>query len=121
VPGANGRRKLFLHNEVWYRHCGAVPGGLKVDHIDRNGLNNRLENLRLATPSQNQWNRGPTKDNKTGYKGVSANHNQWVAKIRIAGKQVYLGSFASAELAAQAYDEAALKVQGRFAYTNFPL
>lgn len=96
------------------------PGaGQVVDHINRNKLDNRRANLRLATSGQNNANRGSSK-NKTccPFKGVYAfpanKSNPWVASCK--GK--HLGYFASAEAAAWAYDVAAKKVFGRFAVTN---
>jgi hypothetical protein len=70
-----------------------------VDHIDNDRQNNKLINLRFATPQQNQQNRSINKNNKSGTKGVSWNkqRNKWTAQIRINGKLIHLGSFLNKE------------------------
>ena len=82
-----------------------------MDHENGNGLDNRRENLRLATHSQNQRNRRRTRDKV--YKGTRRNGKKWVAHI-------VLGTFASEEEAARAYDHAATLLYGEFARLNFP-
>jgi len=98
---------------VWALHYGD-PGDHQIDHIDRDRSNNRIENLRLATPSQNQFNR--TRFGKPGFKGVKKNRRaeSWIATCN----GVYLGSFSSPELAAQAYNEEAKRTHGEFAVLN---
>lgn len=86
-----------------------------VDHIDGNGLNNRRENLRLASPSQNARNRSIQKNSTTGYKGVSPKGKSYQARITIDGNTICLGTFPTPELAALAYAEAALKHHKEFA------
>lgn len=98
------------------------PEGVGVDHVDGDTLDNRRSNLRLASKSQNAANRGPTKSNTSGYKGVHW-HKQgkkWMAAIGVDGKSIYLGLFQHAQDAARAYDEAALKHFGEYAVLNFP-
>jgi HNH endonuclease/AP2 domain len=96
------------------------PKGLEIDHIDGNRLNNQKSNLRLATSSQNKINRGPRKDNKSGYKGVSWHKQQekWTARIMTSGKYLSLGLFKDIRLAAQAYNEAAVRYYGAYAWLN---
>ncbi len=94
----------------------------QVDHRNHDGLDNRKENLRIVTNSQNGMNRRLTSANTSGYKGVcfDKNHRQYRAYIRKDGKRKYLGSFHSAVIAACAYDEAAKEMFGEYAYLNFP-
>lgn len=93
----------------------------EVDHADRNGLNNRRStNLRLATSSQNKANRGLTKSNKSGFKGVfwDKNRGKWRAEIRYQRVKHYLGQFESPTEAAEAYRAAAQRLFGEFASVN---
>ncbi len=114
-----GRRRtsMFLH-----RFLMNPPPGYMVDHINHNGLDNRRENLRICTRVENGRNRLPSKKTASGYKGVRRNgsDNCWQAKINIDKKQTYIGSFATAEEAALAYDKVAIKEHGEFACLNFP-
>ena len=91
----------------------------EVDHRDRNGLNNRRSNLRLATDLQQAANR-TTPTNAAGFRGVAVRGKRFEARINVNKKYVSLGRFASAELAARAYDKAAFKQFGEFAVLNFP-
>ena len=95
--------------------------GLEVDHINRDGLDNRRENLRLCTRSQNSMNQGLRKNSLSGYRGVSYHQKRkrWIARIRVDGKHVRSASFKTAEEAARAYDEFAKKYHGEFASLNF--
>jgi len=111
-----GRRFVSLH-----RFILNAPPDRQVDHVNRDGLDNRRSNLRLATPSQNQWNRERRSDNRTGFKGVFAHKSgKWQALIKANRKHIYLGLFDSKEDAARAYDLAALLLHGEFARINFP-
>lgn len=98
-----------------------LVAGAGADHIDRNKLNNRRGNLRAATVTQNNQNRGRLSSNTTGYKGVSKDRLRFAAVIEANGKRKYLGSFRSALAAAEAYDRAALALHGEFAVTNASL
>jgi hypothetical protein len=97
---------------------GADPGQ-EVDHGDGDGLHNRRHNLTVCTKAQNQQHRLRT-SNKTGFKGVSfvPSRRKFAAVIRVDGKRRALGRFATAELAAAAYDAAAVRYFGAFAATN---
>ena len=90
-----------------------------VDHKDGNGLNNKRDNIRPATKSQNSMNKGKHSDNTTGYKGVVAHvDGGFQAQIMYDGKQKYLGLYSSKEKAALAYNKAALEYHGEFAKLN---
>ena len=92
---------------------------LEIDHKDRNGLNNQLNNLRVATPTQNRVN-SFYKNNTSGYKGVYKNTGRWEAQIRCGSKTLYIGRFDSPEEAARIYDKKAREIYGEFAALNFP-
>lgn len=101
---------------IWAVKTGEWPKG-EVDHINGDILDNRWENLRIATHSQNGKNRGAPSNNTSGYKGVSFHrkNGKWRAAIHSEGKKYHLGYFNSAELASQAYEEAAKIHHGNFA------
>lgn len=102
-----------------HRLVMAAPDHLEVDHINGNGLDNRRQNLRLATRAQNAANR-PIPPGR--YRGVTPikGRPKFVANIRVNFKQIYLGEHSTPEDAARAYDAAALKHFGEFARLNFP-
>lgn len=109
------QRPILIHRLILN-----APEHLEVDHIDGNRLNNQRSNLRLATSSQNKMNRGPRKDNTSGYKGVSW-HSQrlkWTARVKAGQKYIHLGLFDSKEAAALAYNSAARLLHGEFAWLN---
>lgn len=104
-----GGKKLYLHH--------LLMGDVMVDHINGDKLDNRRQNLRIATKGQNSSNRKSY--SKAGFKGVLANGSGWMAQITINKKRIYLGQFKSPEEAARAYDKAALEAFGEFASLNF--
>jgi len=110
---ADGREYLE-HHLVWLVELGSWPVGFYVDHIDEPRSDNRIANLRLANPSQNQWNRGLSKNNVTGRKGVTIRGARFASQIEVDNKQVYLGSFATVEEAFDAYCAAAYLWYGKF-------
>jgi hypothetical protein len=119
----NGYVRGFVNKKYVYLHrfiTGATKG-VDVDHINRNTLDNRRENLRLCSRSQNNANTGLRVNNKVGFRGVSfiKRLNRFAADIHIKKKHVFIGYFDSAIEAAKAYDAKALELFGEFAATNF--
>lgn len=92
----------------------------RTDHIDLDTCNDRRDNLRLATAQQNGQNRGKTRANTSGYKGVIWNprNNKWEAYIKANGKRKYLGLHKDVIDAAIAYNQAASFYHGEFARLN---
>lgn len=113
---ANPRLKDILMHRVIMK----PKKGVEIDHIDGNRLNNQKSNLRFATSSQNKINRGPRKDNKSGFKGVSwhKQRNLWTARIMTGGKYKHLGLFKTLEEAAEAYNAEATTYYGEYAWQN---
>lgn len=113
----DGRHRVAMHRLLLNPPTSSV-----VDHINRNGLDNRRQNLRIATRTQNQANRRLPSVNTSGYRGIyfSKRKNRWIARVSIGHKHNYLGSFHSPAEAAMAYDVAARHLYGEFAALNFP-
>src|SRR5829696_658084 len=115
---ASGTRIVYMHREI----LGTKPG-MDTDHANGNGLDNRRQNLREATPAENGRN-CRSREGTSRYKGVCWHEagGKWMAQIRGAeGTKLYLGSFVREEDAARAYDEAARRLHGGFGRFNFPL
>lgn len=86
------------------------------DHKNHNTLDNRRENIRKCTASQNGWNRGKPADNTSGYKGVSRYRGRWRARAVVHGKEIHIGTFDTREQAADAYEERIPHIHGDFAF-----
>jgi hypothetical protein len=101
-----------------------LTGWSLVDHRNGNGLDNRRANLRPATLAQNAQNNAPMRGKASPYKGVALiarrKSRPWLAQIKKDRKYFYLGYFGSQEDAARAYDAAAQRLFGEFAFLNFP-
>lgn len=114
----NGK-KYMEHRLVYWIYYRDMPPLL--DHIDGNRANNRITNLRVATPRQNNCNRNKLPTNKSGYIGVFLYRDgKFKASIRVNRKRIHLGTFETAELAAREYDNAARHYNGMYAVLNFP-
>lgn len=106
---------VLLHREVLN-----AAKGVQVDHMNRDGLDCRRENLRVATASQNQANSAHRRHASAPYKGVrwKKDHKKWEARIRFGGRDLHIGYFATAKEAACAYNAEAVKRFGQFARIN---
>lgn len=108
-----------VHRLAWLYVYGDWPPH-EIDHINGVRYDNRLANLRNASPSQNQANKGPTNRNTSGHKGVSwhSQTKKWNAYITIARKRKHLGLFRDKEQAVAAYRSAAALHFGQYDYYN---
>jgi hypothetical protein len=114
----NGKRTaLSMHREI----LGLKKGDGKLsDHRNRNGLDNRKENLRVVILSVNNHNRKKNKNNTSGYRGVCWNKDRWYVNIGIGGGKISVGYFDDLIIAAKAYDKAVTQYRGKDAILNFP-
>jgi hypothetical protein len=88
--------KLILaHRAIWVFHNGEIPEGMEIDHINGNPSDNRIENLRLCTRSQNTMNTKINCKNKTGVKGIIWNklNKNWRGRLNCDKKVIEIGSF----------------------------
>lgn len=108
-------RRYMAHRLAWLYIYGEFPSDM-LDHINRIKTDNRLENLRLATNSENQQNAGLSKGNTSGAKGVSWHKVSgcWRVQIRAGGKKKHIGSFKDFELAELVASEARELYCGEF-------
>lgn len=103
------------HRLAWLYVYGEWPSG-EIDHINMVRDDNRIDNLRIATRSQNKANSQAKRNNPTGFKGVHLNKvGKFEAKITLNSRQKHLGRFQTAEEAHAAYCAAAEKFFGEFA------
>lgn len=111
-----GGRLYYAHRLAWFYMYGLWPEG-QIDHRDLDKSNNRIRNLRIATPTQQRANTGLTAANRSGFKGVNRapKCSKWQARIKIDGREKHLGLFDTPEAAAAAYAEAARQVHHEFA------
>lgn len=112
------RKEFKVHRIIFLMHYGYLPE--MVDHIDRNIENNRIENLRAATRSENGMNQKIRSDNSSGAKGVVWNDscNKWAVTCQIKNKRMYFGVYEDLELASLVAEEARNKHHGEFARHN---
>jgi hypothetical protein len=108
------RKKYLIHRLVWLYHYGNIPD--QLDHINGKRSDNRIENLRECTYSQNHGNKRINRNNTTGYKGVFLDKRDGFWFVYVAHQ--YIGRSQSIEEAAAMYDKAAKKHFKKFALTN---
>lgn len=109
-------KKIYLaHRLVFLMHKGYLPKTL--DHINGDRADNRIENLRPVTASQNQHNRRLNANNTSGYKGVRWNKasKKWMSGLKLEGKYMYLGLYDNIEEAAEVVRKAREELHGNFA------
>jgi len=108
------RGKYYYSHIIIWRICKGLWPTKDLDHKNRNPLDNRIENLRECSKSQNRQNSKHLKH----YKGVKFQKGLWHARITINRVQKYLGSFRCETAAALAYNKASKEFFGEFATYN---
>lgn len=102
--GRGARRNFYAHRLAWVIHYGELPCGV-IDHVDGNGLNNSISNLRCVTQSENLRN-SRRRESKSGATGVREVNGKWQARIVVCGKEISLGVYISKDDAVLARQEA---------------
>jgi HNH endonuclease len=112
-PSGTSDKLILMHRLIM------SPGPREVvDHINHNGLDNRRENLRVCSRTENNWNARKRKNSKSRFKGVRKAGNGWVASINVNKVFMHIGFFKTEIDAAEAYNNQAIKFYGRFAVLN---
>lgn len=111
----------YVEKKTIRMHAVILGNDKWADHKNGNGLDNRRDNLRECTYSQNVMNRGIQSNNTSGYIGVAWHKkiDAWVAYIQVNRKRINLGRFTTKEEAAYVRDQAAIKYHGEFSHLNF--
>lgn len=106
--------KHYSHRLAWFVVTG--EWAIEIDHVDGDGMNNKISNLRKATRVQNMRNRGIAKNSKSGITGVSFNNEKkmWCSYIQLNGKTRHLGFFKEKSHAATARRAAEKESFGAF-------
>lgn len=112
----DNRRQGRRSNKIMHRIIMNAPDGIEVDHKNRNKLDNRKDNLRLSTRSQNGMNTKPLSHNKCGVKGVFCDRGKWRVHISVKGKKRHYSSYDSFEEAVMARKKLAKEYHGQFAF-----
>ena len=103
----DGDAEVYEHRVIWEQANGPIPAGMHIDHINGCRADNRLENLRLTTPSQNGQNKRKAQSNNhsSGMLGAYLHKpsGRWYSRIHVEGKSRSLGYFATAIEAHSAY------------------
>lgn len=112
--------KIRMHREIMERMGYDLTGVAQVDHRNLDKLDNKRENLRPCSPSQNQANRLKLSTNTSGYRGVSwhIKKRKWMASLYHNGKTEFLGYFDDPVDAAIAYNDRAKEVFGEYCRLN---
>ena len=106
----------YRHKKL-HRVIMNCPDDKKVDHKNKNKLDNRKSNLRICNNQQNSFNRSGHKNSYSGLKGAYRDKNRWRSQIMLDGEKIFLGMFDSAEEAHQAYCVASEKYHGDYGST----
>lgn len=109
------QKRFYAHRIIFLMHHGYLPE--QIDHIDGNPINNKIENLRAATGTDNNYNKRLSSKNTSGYKNIcwSKDKNKWQVSLGYKHKNIFIGYFSNIEEAAQAARQAREVLHGEFA------
>ena len=108
-------KQRLAHRVAWLMTFGEWPETY-VDHVNRRRDDNRISNLRLATPLESSRNTSSRNGSSSRFLGVTRNNYGWQAGIRLPGRRsLYLGTWQTEEEASAAYVKASKKYFGAFA------
>ena len=102
-----------LHRLIFMMFYGYMP--VEIDHVNGNKTDNRIENLREVSHSQNEWNKSKTVRNTTGIKNITFENGKWRVRVGANNKTINVGIFDNLELAELVAQEARSKYHGNFA------
>lgn len=110
VIGVNNK-SVYAHRAAWIVTFGDIPEGMEIDHINGDGTDNRILNLRLVTKRENNFNKRKPSNNTSGHNGVAwdKNRQKWMASIRIDRKNIFLGRYDEIDDAVRARENANVK------------
>lgn len=112
-------RGVSMHRLILQRKIGrALLKTEYADHIDCDRSNNRRDNLRVVSPTENAQNKSMRRTNTSGYVGVYKRQDKWCAQIYVEGKHIGLGCYETPEEAHSAYVAAALRYFGEYAHNS---
>jgi hypothetical protein len=116
TPFKDGQHKISMHRQILN-----FPDKI-IDHVNRNGLDNRKSNLRLCSKSENRINCKKHKNNTSGFRGVSWHPliKKWQVRIQHNNISVHIGYFSEKIQGAKSYDKKAIEFFGKFVVLNFP-
>ena len=109
-------KELRAHRVIWIMFNGDIPEGMLIDHIDGIKANNKIENLRLATRTQNNANKKCNFEHGLPKGVTKTTSGKFRARLYTKGINHCLGTFDTPEQAEEAYNTKAKEIHGEFAY-----
>lgn len=108
VVGRFRGKTTRAHRVIWEMHNGQIPEGMEIDHINHIRDDNRIENLRLVSHSENMRNISRSKVNSSGITGVCWNseRGKWMAQMQVGNKHIYIGLYSDINEAVKARKQA---------------